>query len=183
MIANLRSEHIQNLGGQIGAILDNLDFQANGALLGGFSFGALDAIFGDGEVTLGGPDAPGKIADLANSVGGGQIFHLDSAKLEEIVGSVDPGDFAGFNPNALSGMFAGLGHNQIVGFDSDRIAAAIEAVGADFLGGTGSFDGIAGGNTAFDQLARFQDLETALDGFEGAALDIFSGNLFAHDAG
>ena len=183
MIANLRSEHIQNLGGQIGAILDNLDFQANGALLGGFSFGALDAIFGDGEVTLGGPDAPGKIADLANSVGGGQIFHLDSAKLEELIGSLDPAGFAGFDPNALSGVFAGLGHDQIVGFDIDKIEAAFEATGAGRLGGTGSFDGIAGGNTAFDQLARFQVLETALDGFEGAALDIFSGNLFAHDGG
>ena len=184
VIANLRAEHIQNLGGQIGEILANLDFRTNGALLGDFSFGALDAIAGGQTEGFGLSDLDsGKLADLANSVGGGRIFHLETGKLEDMVNSLDANGFNQFDPTAVSGIFAGLNHDQIVGFDTDKLEAAIEAAGANFLGGIGAFDGIAGRDAAFDQLARFQDLGNALEGFEGAALAIFAGNLFAENAG
>jgi hypothetical protein len=191
LVANLRAEHIQQLGGELTQVLDNLDFQANGALLGGFSFDVLDQIFGDGEVTLrgldaifgdgkatlGGLDTSGKLADLANSVGGGRIFRLDSGKLENLVNSVDPNGYANWDPNALSGAFAGLGHDQIVGFDKDKMEAAINAAGANFLGGT-SWEETTGGATGFGLLAQFQDLEVAHEGFQSAAIDFFAGNLF-----
>ena len=184
LVANLRLDQIQELGARFGQVLDNLDFQANGALLGGFSFDALDAIAGGqvGGLDLLGFDS-GKLAELANSVGGGQIFHLDAGKLEDFVNSVDANGFNQFDQSVVGGVFAGLDHDQIVGFDPDKIEAAIEAAGANFLGGIGGFGGIAGGDAAFDQLARFQDLDTVLEEFQGAALAIFAGNLFALNAG
>ena len=164
--------------------MHSVDVRANGALLSDFSLGALDAIAGGQPGGLGLSDLDsGKLADLANSVGGGQIFHLETSKLEDMVNSLDANGFNQFDPTAVSGIFAGLNHDQIVGLDTDKLEAAIEAAGANFLGGIGAFDGIAGRGAAFDQLARFQDLDDVLEGFESAALAIFAGNLFAQHPG
>ena len=153
-------------------------------LLGGFSFDALDAIAGGqaGGLGLSGFD-PGTLAGLANSVGGGVIFNLASDKLADIVDNLDADGFANFDPAALSGMFAGLGHDQITGFDPAKMEAAIEAAEANFLGGFGGFEGIQGGDTDFGLLADLRDLGDVLGGFQGVALGIFSGDLFGQSPG
>jgi len=178
LVANFGSEQIQELAGQFGDVLDNLDFQANGALLGDFSFNALDT--GLGNNFSFGVERELRLVDLANSVGGGRIFEIDPESLADLVGDVDPETYASFDPRALTGMFAGLDHNQITGLDSARAEAAIEAAGANFFDGIGEFDGIAGGDTAFDLLASVQDLGAVLEGFQADAVDVFGGNLFGN---
>ena len=178
LVANFGSEQIQELAGQFGDVLDNLDFQTNGALLGDFSFNALDT--GLGNNFSFGVERELRLVDLANSVGGGRIFEIDPENLADLVGDVDPDTYANFDPSALTGMFAGLGHDQITGLDTERVEAAIDAVGANFLDGLGGFDSISGGDTAFDLLASVQDLGSALEGFQAAAVDVFGGNLFGN---
>ena len=80
-------------------------------------------------------------------------------------------------------MFAGLDNDQIGGFDHETMKAALEAAGADLLGGLGDFGSIAGASTAFDELANLADLGAALeqDGasvIQDGAFIFFGGNLF-----
>ncbi|NQW22605.1 MAG: hypothetical protein HQ475_04075 [SAR202 cluster bacterium] len=180
LVANFRAEQIQEFGDQFGDILKNVDFKTNGAVLGEFSFDALDGLFGAGLFGAGDLETPDVLADLANSVGGDQIFHLHPDKLQELVVNVNPNDFTKFSPTALSGMFAGMDQDQIAGFDFEKMRAVIEAAEANFLGGFGRFDGIAGGDTAFDLLANAQGFDNALEGFSGGAVDFFGRNLFGN---
>ncbi|MBC8279198.1 MAG: hypothetical protein H8E48_00285 [Chloroflexi bacterium] len=179
LVANFGRDQIDGLGQEFGQVLESLDFQNNGALLGDFSFEALDGLFATaGGGPFGGGDlrVPDHLADLANSVGGGQIFHLHPDKLEGLLDEVDPTDFSNFDPAAFSGIFAGLDQDRIADFDPGRAQAAIDAAGANFLGGSGGFGGISGGDTAFDQIAGAQDSADDFLSVEWAA--IFGGNLF-----
>ena len=62
-----------------------------------------------------------------------------------------------FDPSVVGGMFAGLDHDQIGGFDHETMEAALEAAGANLLGGLGDFGSISGANTAFSALAELAD--------------------------
>lgn len=184
LVANFRAGHIREIGDKFGDILDNLDFKANKGILGGFSFDALDAIAGGQAGGLGRPGFdPGKLADLANSVGGGEIFRLDREKLAGIVDNLDTNGFSGFDPSVVGGLFAGLDQDQIGGFGHETMAAALKAAGADLLGGLGDFNAIAGAYTSFGELANFGGLEGALeqDGssvIQEGVFNFFGGNLF-----
>ena len=61
--------------------------------------------------------------------------------------------------------------------------AALEAAGANLLGGLGDFNAIAGVNSDFDELANFAGFEGALeqDGsfvIQDGVFDFFGGDLF-----
>ena len=80
-------------------------------------------------------------------------------------------------------MFAGLDHDQIGGFDHETMEAALEAAGANLLGGLGDFSSISGASTAFNELAELADLGAALEqdgafALQAGVIDIFGGNLF-----
>ena len=121
---------------------------------------------------------------VQKATGGDEIFGLGADQLETIVGNIQADFFAEFDPSVVGGIFAGLDHDQIGGFDHETLEAALKAAGADLLGGLGDFDAIAGVNTAFDELANFADLGEALeqDGsfvIQDEAFNFFGGNLFA----
>ena len=83
----------------------------------------------------------------------------------------------------VGGMFAGLDQDQIGGFDHETLEAALEAAGANLLGGLGDFNAIADANTAFDELANLAGFGSALeqDGsfvIQDGVFDFFGGNLF-----
>ncbi len=78
-----------------------------------------------------------------------------------------------FDPSVVGGMFAGLDHEQIGGYDHETMEAALEATGANLLGGLG----------AFDELAGLADLAAVLE-HDGSSeihdevFNFFGGNLF-----
>lgn len=80
-------------------------------------------------------------------------------------------------------MFAEMDPDQMGGFDFETMEAALEAAGANLLGGLGDFDGFNGADTAFEELAGLADFADALehDGefvIEEGVVDFFGGNLF-----
>ena len=83
----------------------------------------------------------------------------------------------------VGGMFAGLDHEQIGGYHHETMEAALEATGANLLGGLGAFDSFTGANTAFDELAGLADLAAVLE-HDGSSeihdevFNFFGGNLF-----
>jgi len=98
-----------------------------------------------------------------------------------MVTNLEAGDFGALDPGAVSGMVAGLDGDQLGTLDDGHQEAALDALGADLLGGgAANFDDITGGATSFDLLADVAgpaagDGGTAL---QGDALDIFGGALF-----
>ena len=102
---------------------------------------------------------------------------------QNIVGSIQADRFEEFDPSVVGGMFAGLDQDQIGGFDHETLEAALEAAGANLLGGLGDFNAIADANTAFDELANLAGFGSALeqDGsfvIQDGVFDFFGGNLF-----
>ena len=179
IVGNFAADHIEQLGDQLNDLLGALDFQNNADILGEFSFGALSILDSEDLQGLG----VQYIIDLTNATGGDEIIGLGAEQLEIIVGNIQADFFAEFDPSVVGGIFAGLDHDQIGGFDFEILEAALEATGANLLGGLGDFDSIAGVNTAFDELANLAGFGEGLeqDGsfvIEDEALNFFSGNLF-----
>ena len=124
-----------------------------------------------------------QLVDLTTTTGGDGIVGLDGGQLFSMIESIKADAFNQFDPSVVGGMFAGLDHDQIGRFDHEILSAALEAAGADLLGGLGDFDSIFGANTAFDELANLADLGAALeqDGnsiINDGVFDLFGGNLF-----
>ncbi|MEE8465826.1 MAG: hypothetical protein V3S68_05060, partial [Dehalococcoidia bacterium] len=179
IVGNFDPENIQQLGGNLGSLLGSLDFQNNGEVLRDFSFGALGVLTPEDFEGL---DIQ-QLVDLANTTGGDVIAGLDAGQIQIIVGNIQGDSFGDFDPSVVGGMFAGLDHDQIAGFDYETMEAVLEAAGANLLGGLGDFDAFAGADTAFDELANLAGFEAALDQdgsfvIEDGAFDFFSGNLF-----
>ena len=179
IVANFAGEHIQQLGGNLGSLLGSLDFQNNGDILRDFSFDTLGVLSPEDFQALGNQ----QLADLANNIGGEGITGLDAGQLYAFVENIKSDFFGDFDPSVVGGMFAGLDNDQIGGFDHETMKAALEAAGADLLGGLGDFGSIAGASTAFDELANLADLGAALeqDGasvIQDGAFIFFGGNLF-----
>jgi|GEM_PF-2074049 hypothetical protein len=179
IVANFAPEQILEMGENLGGLLGGLDFQNNGELLQGFSFDTLGVLSPEEFESLG----LGQLADLANTVGGDGLVGLNPDQVHTMVESIKADGFDDFDPSVVGGMFAGLDHEQIGDFDHDAMEAALEAAGADLLGGLGDFDGISGANTAFDELANLADFDAALgqDGdsvIQEGAVGIFGGDLF-----
>ena len=91
--------------------------------------------------------------------------------------------FGEFDPSVVGGMFAGLDHDQIGGFDHETMEAALEAAAANLLEGLGDFSALSGANTAFNELAALADLGAALEhdgasAIQAGVINIFGGNLF-----
>ena len=172
IVGNFDPEQIQQLGGDLGDLLGNLDFQGNGEVLQDFSFGTLGVLSPAEFEALGGQ----QLADLANTTGGEGIVGLETDQILNIVGNVQAGAFGDFDPSVVGGLFAGLDHDQIGGFDDETMGAALEAAGANLLGGLGDFDSIASAGTAFDHLAELSEVLDAPT--QPDAFNIFSGNLF-----
>ncbi len=179
IVGNFDAEHIQQLGDNLGDLLGSLDFQNNGEVLRDFSFDTL--------VILTPEDFQGldvqQLVDLANTTGGDGIVGLDADQILSIVGSIQADFFGEFDPSVVGGLFAGLDYDQIGEFDAGILEAALEAAGANLLGGLGDFDAIASANTAFDELANLAGFGAALeqDGsfvIQDGAFDFFGGNLF-----
>ncbi len=108
---------------------------------------------------------------------------LGAEQLETIVANIQADFFAEFDPSVVGGIFTGLDHDQIGGFDHETLEAVLEAAGANLLGGLGDFDAIAGAATAFDELANLANFGEALeqDGsfvIQDGAFNFFGGNLF-----
>ena len=179
IVGNFGAENIQQLGDNLGGLLGSLDFQNNVEVLQGFSFDTLGVLSPEDFEGLG----VQQLIDLANTTGGDGIVGLDAGQIQIMVGHIQADSFGDFDSSVVGGMFAGLDQDQIGGFDFETMEAALEAAGADLLGGLGDFDGIAGANAAFDELANLAGFEAALeqDGsfvIEDGAFDFFSGNLF-----
>ena len=179
IVGNFAAEHIQQLGDDLGGLLGSLDFYNNGDVLQDFSFDTLGILSPE---DLQGLDVQ-QLVDLANTTGGDGIVGLDPNQIQNIVESIQADFFEEFDPSVVGGMFAGLDHNQIGGFDHETLEAVLEAAGADLLGGLGDFDAIAGANTAFDELANLAGFAEALelDGsfvIQDGAFGFFGGNLF-----
>lgn len=185
LVANLTHEEIvQDLGQDLRQVINNLDFGENSDLLAEFSLNALDTITGGDlpDLDLGDLDQI-RLADLANSVGGGQIFTLAPEQLRKIVLTSDPIGIQLFDEDVVEGVFAGLNVEQITGFDQATLESALEAAHANFLGGVGDFASIAGGDTAYDLIAESSDIAQALieDGsftITNEAVDLFRSTLF-----
>lgn len=179
IVGNFDAEHIQQLGDNLGGLLGSLDFQNNGEVLQDFSFDTLGILTPEDFKDL----DPQQLANLANTTGGDGIIGLDADQISTIVGNIQDEFFGDFDPSVVGGMFAGLDHDQIVGFDHETMEAALEAAGANLLGGLGDFNAIAGANTTFNELAELAGFAEALehDGnfviFDGA-VEFFGGNLF-----
>ncbi len=125
-----------------------------------------------------------QLADLANTTGGDGLVGLDARQLHTMVESIRFDHFDDFDPSVVGGMFAGLDHDQIGGFDHEAMEAALEAAGANLLGGLGDFNAISGANTAFDELANISGIETALEqdgaaAIQNGAFGFFGGDLFS----
>ena len=179
IVGNFAVDQIQQLGDDLGGLLGGLDFQNNGELLQDFSFDTLGVLSPEDFQGLG----PQQLVDLANTTGGDGIVGLDAGQIQNILGNTQVDFFQEFDPSVLGGMFAGLDDEQIGGFDHETMGAALEAAGANLLGGLGDFDAIAGGDTAFDFLANLTDVGEALDQdgsfvIQDGVFDFFSGNLF-----
>ncbi len=179
IVGNFGEDHIDQLGDQLHDLLAALDFQNHADVLGEFSFGALSVLDPEDLRAL----AFQQLVDLTNTTGGDEIIGLGAEQLETIVGNIQADFFKEFDPSVVGGMFAGLNHDQIGGFDHETLEAALEAVGANLLGGLGDFDGIAGTNSAFDELANLAGIAEALehDGsfvIHDGAFGFFGGNLF-----
>ena len=179
IVGNFAAEHIQQLGDDLGGLLGSLDFHNNGDVLRDFSFDTLGILSPEDFQGL---DVQ-QLVDLANTTGGDGIVGLDPQQIQNIVESIRAEFFEEFDPSVVGGMFAGLDHDQIAGFDHETLEAALEAVGANLLGGLGDFDAIAGANTAFDELANLVGFAEALelDGsfvIQDGAFVFFGGNLF-----
>ncbi len=184
LVATLRVLEIQDLGQDLTQVLDNLDFAANGEILDGFSFDALNVITAEGldGTNLRNLDL-NELGDLANSAAG-QIFNLDSSQLQDIVASAQVNGYANWDPNAVSGVFAGLNADEINDLPLQSLQSALLAANADF--GLGDFaSAIAGRDTAFDQLADVTDQGNALgqDGSQAlqqGVASFFQQNLFGN---
>ena len=184
LVATLGEREIQNLGQDFTQVLDNLDFAANGEILDGFSFDALNVITSGGleGTSLGNLDLS-ELGELASSAAG-QIFNLDSGQLQDIVASAQANGYTNWDPNAVSGVFAGLNADEINGLSPQSLERALLAIGADF--GLGDFaSAISGGDTAFDLLAEAVDQGNALgqDGSQArqqGAASFFQQNLFGN---
>lgn len=179
IVGNFAAEQIQQLGENLGGLLGGLDFQNNGAVLQGFSFDTLGVLTPEDFQGLG----VQQLADLANTTGGDGIVGLDAGQIGAILGNIELDSFGEFDPSVVGGMFAGLDQDQIGEFNHEMLEAALEAAGANLLGGLGDFDGIAGTATDFDELANLAGFGTALeqDGsfvIQDGVFDFFSGNLF-----
>jgi hypothetical protein len=184
LVATLGVLEIQDLGQDLTQVLDNLDFAANGGILDGFSFDALNVITSGG---LAGTNLANlglnELGDLASSAAG-RIFNLDSSQLQDIVASAQVNGYANWDPNAVSGVFAGLNADEINDLSLQSLQSALLATGADF--GLGDFaSAIAGGNTAFDLLADAINQGNALgqDGSQAlqqGAASFFQQNLFGN---
>ena len=179
IVGNFGTDQIEQLGDQLTELLGELDFQNNGEILQGFSFGTLGVLSLEDFQGLGAQ----QLVDLANTTGGDGIVVLDTGQIQNLIGNIQTDSFGDFDPSVVGGLFAGLDSDQIGGFDHETLEAALEAVGANLLGGLGDFDGIAGASTAFDELANLAGFAEGLeqDGssvIQDGAFDIFSGNLF-----
>jgi hypothetical protein len=180
IVANFAPEQILGMGDNLGGLLGGLDFQNNGEVLQGFSFDTLGVLAPEEFEALG----LGQLADLANTVGGDGLVSLDQDQLHTMLENIKADGFDDFDPSVVGGMFAGLDHEQIGEFDDDAMEAALEAAGADLLGGLGDFDALSGANTAFDELVNLADFAEALgqDGdsaIQDGAASFFGGNLFS----
>ena len=183
IVGNFSAEHVQLLGDNLGEILGALDFEAGAGVLGDFSFEALSSLSGDQVGAL----DPAHLIGLTNTTGGDNIIGLGAEQLETIVGNLQAGAFADFDPAVVGGMFAGLDGDQVGNIGIETLEAALEAAGANLLGGLGDFNAISGGATSFDLLADATDLTAALaqDGsgqLQEGAISFFSGSLFGGDA-
>jgi hypothetical protein len=183
IVGNFGAEHVQQLGDNLGEILGALDFEAGAGVLGDFSFEALSSLSGDQVGAL----DPAHLIGLTNTIGGDNIIGLGAEQLETIVGNLQAGAFADFDPAVVGGMFAGLDADQIGNIGIETLGAALEAAGANLLGGLGDFNSISGGATSFDLLADATDLTSALaqDGsgqLQEGAVSFFGGSLFGGDA-
>ena len=179
MVGRFDAEHIQQLGAGLGDLLGSLDFQNNGAVLKDFSFDTLTVLTPAEFESLG----LEQLVNLTGTTGSDGIVGLDPGQIQTMVGHIGAGSFREFDPSVVGGMFAGLDFEQIGGFDHETMKAALEAAGADLLGGMGDFNAIAGANTAFDELANLADIGAALeqDGasvIQDGAFSFFGGNLF-----
>ena len=183
IVGNFGAEHVEQLGENLGEILGALDFEAGAGVLGDFSFEALSSLSGDQVGAL----DPLHLIGLTNTTGGDNIIGLGAEQIETIVGNLEAGAFADFDPTVVGGMFAGMDGDQIGNFELETLGAALEAAGANLLGGLGDFNAISGGATSFDLLADATDLTDALaqDGsgqLQEGAVNFFSGSLFGGDA-
>ena len=179
IVANFAAEHIQQLGDNLGGLLGSLDFQNNGEVLKDFSFDTLGILSPEDFRSLG----VQHLVDLTNTTGGDGIAGLGADQLHIMLESIKAGQFGNFDPSVVGGMFAGLDHDQIGGFDRETMEAALAAAGADLLGGLGDFNAISGANTAFNELANLADLGAALEqdgstAIHDGAFNLFGGNLF-----
>ncbi len=108
---------------------------------------------------------------------------MDAGQLHTMVENIKADVFGELDPSVVGGMFAGLDHDQIGGFDHETMEAALEAAAANLLGGLGDFSAISGANTAFNELAALADLGVALEqdgasAIQAGVINIFGGNLF-----
>lgn len=122
-------------------MLENLDFQNNGEVLQDFSLGTLGVLNSD--------DFPGlgvqQLLDLANTTDGDEIVGLDADPLQSIIGNVQGDSFNEFDSSVVGGIFAGPDYDQIGEFDHETMEAALEAAGANLLGGLGDFNAFSEG--------------------------------------
>lgn len=179
IVGNFGADNIQQLGDDLGGLLGSLDFHNSGEVLQGFSFETLGVLSPEEFQGLG----VQQLVDLANTTGGDGIVGLDAGQIQNIVGNIQSDSFGDFDPSVVGGMFAGLDNDQIGDFDHETLEAALEAAGANLLGGLGDFNAIAGANTDFDELANLAGFTEALeqDGssvIQDGVFDIFGGNLF-----
>ena len=59
---------------------------------------------------------------------------MDAGQLHTMVENIKADVFGELDPSVVGGMFAGLDHDQIGGFDHETMEAALEAAAANLLG-------------------------------------------------
>ena len=148
-------------------LIATLDFGENSDLLAEFSLNAMDTITGGDlpDIDLSEFD-PTKVADLVNSIGGGEIFTLAPKQLEEIVLTSDPIGIKLYDSDVVGGIFAGLDDARITGFDSEILQSALETAKADRLGGL-DFESIASIDFLLYAQAAFELADTLTDASSG----------------
>ena len=118
----------------------------------------------------------GQLFGLTTAINANDIGNLGGEILEQLVQGSESGDLSALDNDRAGEIFALVGDDIIGGFDGDHVAAALDALGADFFGaGATGFEGIAGGDTVFD-LIDFEAPEALADLLTGEEFE----NLFAN---
>ena len=189
IIGSLGSGEVGLWGQDVANVVEALDFEQHGNLLGGFSEGALNILTRDELI---GFEDTADLSGLVNSAGAEGIGNVTEDRLDGILTAVGRAEFGMFDADIFGALTGTLSEVILGGYADDLQGAILDRIGADRLGSGGvDFGEISGGPTSFVFLADAAETEIvdgqenfsslALDGaffLQEGALEFFRGALF-----